>query len=160
MSLERFITAQGSSESGFITALTELQAGRKTSHWIWYLFPQLVSLGRSSTAQYYGIKDTSEAADYLREITLRMNLLRLLEVVVEKLTAGSPIVDLMGGVTDSQKLLSCTTLFEHVAQDLSVREPSLDLNRIAGLCGEIIRLAESQGFTRCSITLREMAQPN
>ena len=60
--LERFVTAQ---EPVFETALAELQAGRKRSHWMWFIFPQLRGLGRSAMAQFYGISSLAEARAYL-----------------------------------------------------------------------------------------------
>ena len=60
MTLERFIEAQ---ENTYQTALTEILAGRKKTHWMWFIFPQLKGLGRSSTAEFYGISDLNEAKD-------------------------------------------------------------------------------------------------
>src|SRR3984893_12282895 len=62
--LDRFRDAQADTHSGFAAALGELEAGRKTGHWIWYVFPQLVGLGQSMTAVHYGLADAAEAADY------------------------------------------------------------------------------------------------
>src|SRR2546428_11602653 len=73
--LARFRDAQDAPHAGFTVALRELQAGRKTSHWIWYVFPQLAGLGRSSTAVYYGLADAEEAADYLRDQVLGERLI-------------------------------------------------------------------------------------
>ena len=64
MSLVRFHEAQASRSAGYDTALAEIRRGRKTSHWIWYIFPQLAGLGRSSTAQKYAIRDLAEACAY------------------------------------------------------------------------------------------------
>ena len=60
--LDRFIEAQ---ERDYIKALNEIKNGRKTTHWIWYIFPQLDGLGYSSTARYYGINGESEAREYI-----------------------------------------------------------------------------------------------
>jgi uncharacterized protein (DUF1810 family) len=79
--LARFREAQDAPHAGFTVALRELQAGRKTGHWIWYVFPQLAGLGRSSTAVYYGLAGAAEAADYLRDRVLGERL------VVEQLNA-------------------------------------------------------------------------
>src|SRR6267142_5739646 len=68
--LDRFRDAQDAPHAGFTVAFRELQAGRKTSHWIWYVFPQLAGLGRSSTAVYYGLAGVEEAAAYLRDQVL------------------------------------------------------------------------------------------
>src|SRR5690349_13917826 len=106
MSLDRFKTAQQDSVTGFDTALAELRAGRKTSHWIWYILPQLASLGRSSTARFYGISGLDEACDYLRDPLLRERLLLAVEAVDRSLARGVTVRDLMGGETDSFKLVS------------------------------------------------------
>ena len=64
--LERFITKQ---EEWFDTALTEIRRGMKESHWMWFIFPQLKELGRSQTAQYYGIDGLEEARRYMITLT-------------------------------------------------------------------------------------------
>jgi uncharacterized protein (DUF1810 family) len=69
--LERFVTAQ---ESVFDTVLNELRAGRKRSHWMWFVFPQLRGLGRSSMAEYYGISSLAEARAYLAHPVLGARL--------------------------------------------------------------------------------------
>lgn len=153
MSLERFLSAQAADQGGHATALGELKAGHKTSHWIWYVFPQLAALGRSPTAKFYGLNDFAEAQDYLREPTLRKNLLTLLKVVREQLESGVSLIDLMGGETDTQKLVSCATLFERGATALNQRDPQEDLSMIAQSCADIIGAAEQQGYTRCKVTL-------
>ncbi|HEX2853766.1 MAG TPA: DUF1810 family protein [Opitutaceae bacterium] len=156
MSLERFLTAQASPESGFATALAELQAGRKTSHWIWYLLPQLEKLGRSSTAKFYGLKGGAEAADYLRNPTLRGNLVALIEVIAAQLARGIRLPELMGGATDSMKLVSCATLFERIATVLNQTEPSRDLAALARHCTAVLGFAEREGSSRCQVTLSEL----
>ena len=69
--LDRFLTAQ---RRDYAAALREIQNGRKRSHWIWYIFPQVAGLGMSSTSQYYAISGLDEARAYLREPTLRAHL--------------------------------------------------------------------------------------
>src|SRR5215831_9234320 len=72
--LERFKQAQDAPRAGFTTALGELRAGRKTSHWIWYVFPQLAGLGRSPMATRYGLNGIGEADAYLRDPVLAERL--------------------------------------------------------------------------------------
>jgi uncharacterized protein (DUF1810 family) len=79
--LDRFREAQDAPHSGLAIALRELRAGRKTSHWIWYVFPQLAVLGRSSTAIHYGLAGSGEAADYLRDRVLGERLVAAAAVV-------------------------------------------------------------------------------
>ncbi len=83
--LDRFRQAQDATHAGYAVALRELQAGEKTSHWIWYVFPQLAGLGRSSTAVYYGLAGVEEAAAYLRDRVLGERL------VTGRRRAGAPV---------------------------------------------------------------------
>ena len=87
--LDRFRDAQADTHSGFAAALGELEAGRKTGHWIWYVFPQLAGLGQSMTAVHYGLADAAEAADYLRDPVLGERLVAAAAAVRIHLT-GSP----------------------------------------------------------------------
>ena len=75
--LERFKTAQESPGSGFDTALAEIRAGRKRSHWIWYIFPQLAGLGGSARSKTFAIEGEGEAEEYLRDPLLRARLLEI-----------------------------------------------------------------------------------
>lgn len=68
--LERFIKAQDAAYSGYATALAEMKGGRKRSHWIWYVFPQIKGLGHSYNSEYYGISCLAEAKAYLADSIL------------------------------------------------------------------------------------------
>ena len=103
--LERFLTAQ---ERDYATALREIRSGRKRSHWIWYIFPQLKDLGYSETAKYYGIKDLDEAKAYLSEPTLRARLIEISEALLS-LRGNDP--ETVMGYPDDLKLRSSMTLF-------------------------------------------------
>jgi uncharacterized protein (DUF1810 family) len=160
MSLDRFKTAQEDRASGFDAALAELKKGRKTSHWIWYIFPQLSSLGRSSTARFYGLSGLGEACDYLSDSVLRHRLVLATEVVDENLAQGASLLELMGSETDCFKLASSLTLFEVAAKKLQPVEPvegGLDLKKLISLCERVLTLAGGQGFPRCSHTLQAVA---
>jgi uncharacterized protein (DUF1810 family) len=146
MSLERFKQAQAASAGGFETALLELRAGRKTSHWIWHVFPQLAGLGRSATAQFYALRDLGEACDYLRDSVLGERLREAMAAVDAKLQEGVRLEDLMGGTIDSLKLVSSLTLFRAAARELK-------LPAFAGQCDAILAQAEQQGFPPCAFTL-------
>jgi uncharacterized protein (DUF1810 family) len=103
--LERFIDAQ---RNDYDTALNEIRQGRKRSHWIWYIFPNIAGLGYSSTSRYYAIKDIGEARAYLDNGLLRG---RLEEISSELLKLeDSNAVKIMGS-PDDLKLRSCMTLF-------------------------------------------------
>jgi uncharacterized protein (DUF1810 family) len=155
MSLDRFKSAQDDPRAGIATALAELRAGRKTSHWIWYVFPQLASLGRSLTAQFYGIKDLDEACAYLRQPVLCERLTEAAEVAAGKLEEGVPLDTLMGSATDGLKLVSSMTLFEVAALLLTARDATPEFSRLLAICKRVLEATELRGVTRCEQTLAE-----
>src|SRR3954468_14611787 len=104
MSLDRFHRAQESAWSGYATALQEIRSGAKSSHWIWYIFPQIDGLGRSSTARAYALRDIAETCDYLRDPILRAHYEEIAAAVSEQLGRGVSLQTLMGGQTDALKL--------------------------------------------------------
>ena len=108
----RFIEAQDYPFSGYAQALKEIQNGRKTTHWIWYIFPQLRSLGRSSRSTYWGIRDRSEAVKYLNDPILNRRLREITEALL--LHEGQTIVSILGEI-DSIKVQSCMTLFDNLS---------------------------------------------
>lgn len=109
--LDRFIKAQ---ENTYLVALNEIKNGRKQSHWMWYIFPQIKGLGMSETSRYYGIDDEEEAKAYLDNEILGS---RLREITSEllKLNIDNP-VDIFGTI-DTMKLKSSMTLFDYVSDD-------------------------------------------
>ena len=117
--LQRFVTAQADS---YAVALTELRRGRKASHWMWWVFPQIAGLGRSPTAQHYAIGSTDEAAAYLRHPLLGPRLVEATQVV----TAAAGSADAILGTVDAIKLRSSMTLFETVADDPAPFRAALD----------------------------------
>ena len=119
-SLERFVTAQA---RDFDTALEEIEHGRKRSHWMWYVFPQIQGLGISSTAQYYSIKDLQEARDFLAHPVLGRNLLEISNALL-RLDTNNPSAVM--GWPDDLKLCSCMTLFEAADPDEPVFGAVLD----------------------------------
>lgn len=107
--LERFIKAQ---ERDWPTALTEIKTGRKQTHWIWYIFPQLVGLGRSCYSNLYGIRGLNEAEAYLKHPILGR---RLQEITCELLKHSDLAVADIFGELDAMKVKSCMTLFDLVS---------------------------------------------
>ena len=103
--LDRFILAQ---KRDFETALTEISNGRKRTHWMWYIFPQIQGLGFSDTAKYYGIKDLSEAGDYYIHPVLGQ---RLIKITRELLNHKDKSAHDIFGTPDDLKLRSSMTLF-------------------------------------------------
>ena len=83
--ITRFLEIQNNPFSGYAVALKEIQLGKKTSHWIWYIFPQLRHLGRSSRAYYYGIADREEAMKYLEHETLSGRLREISMALLENI---------------------------------------------------------------------------
>ncbi len=155
MSLDRFKTAQSNPASGFATALGEIKSGRKTSHWIWYVFPQLASLGRSETAKFYGIVDLDEARAYLADDLLRSRLMQITEAARDQLAAGVPLLTLLGSTTDCGKIASSLTLFRAAA----THAPSADLTRFVALCDDVLARCAATGYPPCAPTLAEIGQP-
>jgi uncharacterized protein (DUF1810 family) len=118
--LERFIEAQS---RVYGDVLAELRAGRKATHWMWFIFPQLRGLGRSSTAQFYGIADRVEAQAYLAHPLLGAHLVECAGLVLEH---PSRTAHEIFGSPDDLKLRSCATLFASVSPPGSVFHQVLD----------------------------------
>lgn len=118
--LDRFVEAQA---GVWAQALAELKAGRKTSHWMWFVFPQIAGLGRSETARFYAIADVAEARAYLAHPLLGA---RLREAAAALLAHRGRSAEAMLGGIDAVKLRSSMTLFEAVAPDEPVFAAVLD----------------------------------
>lgn len=103
--LQRFLDAQ---KSSYQTALTEIKNGRKRSHWMWYIFPQIQGLGFSETSKFYAIKDVSEAEAYLKHPVLGSNLIEISQVAAQLAPNNATPVF---GSPDDMKLKSSMTLF-------------------------------------------------
>lgn len=111
MDLERFVKAQ---EENYETALNEIKQGRKRSHWMWYIFPQIKGLGHSPIAQYYSIQDKNEAENYLKHPILSK---RLVEISEELLKLDNDNASEVFGYPDDMKLKSSMTLFYLVSEN-------------------------------------------
>ncbi|MBK5970955.1 MULTISPECIES: DUF1810 domain-containing protein [Thiorhodovibrio] len=103
--LHRFVQAQA---QHYDQALSEIRAGRKQSHWMWYIFPQFAGLGFSATSRHYAIKSLAEAAAYLQHEILGSRLVECCEAVLG--VTGRSAHDIFGS-PDDIKLRSCATLF-------------------------------------------------
>jgi uncharacterized protein (DUF1810 family) len=106
--LIRFLEAQN---QVYLKALSEIKNGKKNTHWMWYIFPQIKGLGSSETAQYYGIKDWNEATAYLQHPILGKHLIEISE---ELLNLNGKTATQLLGTPDDMKLRSCMTLFANV----------------------------------------------
>lgn len=118
--LSRFIKAQ---QGSYQTALAEIKRGRKTSHWMWYVFPQIAGLGMSPTAQYYAVQNLEEAREYLDDPVLGP---RLAEISRALLALDTGDADYVFGWPDNMKLRSSMTLFSLVSRDDTVFQDVLD----------------------------------
>jgi uncharacterized protein (DUF1810 family) len=105
--LQRFVDAQ---DGIFETAIAELRAGDKQSHWMWFIFPQLAGLGRSPTAQFYAIRSLDEARAYLQHPLLGPRLRQSVDALVP--WAGKRSPEQILGPVDAMKLRSSLTLFD------------------------------------------------
>jgi len=110
--LERFVRAQDGGV--YAQALRELRAGAKRGHWMWFVFPQVAGLGRSSTAQHYALSGLEEARAYLAHPVLGPRLVECAQALLE--LSGRDPVRVLGSV-DAVKLRSSMTLFEAAAPD-------------------------------------------
>jgi uncharacterized protein (DUF1810 family) len=111
--LERFVSAQDAG-GAYLQALEELRRGRKTSHWIWFVFPQIAGLGQSAMSRMYAIASLEEAQAYLRHPVLGPRLIDCTRLVAT--SSGPSAEDLLGGI-DAIKLRSSMTLFLRAAPD-------------------------------------------
>ncbi|KAB7727934.1 DUF1810 family protein [Rudanella paleaurantiibacter] len=117
--LHRFIDAQ---EGVYERALAEIQNGRKRSHWMWFIFPQLKDIGYSETSKFYGIANLDEATLYLENEILKH---RLIEISTAVLSVHGKTANEIFGSPDDAKLRSCMTLFSLTANTDDVFEAVL-----------------------------------
>jgi uncharacterized protein (DUF1810 family) len=122
MDLERFVRAQDSGGT-YQRAVAELRNGRKTSHWMWFIFPQIAGLGRSAMAQAYAIMDLAEAQAYLAHPVLGPRLVECAEIVASH--RGRSAEQIFGGI-DAIKLRSSMTLFAHADPDQTIFQQVID----------------------------------
>lgn len=120
MSLERFVSAQ---RRDFPRALEEIENGRKETHWMWYIFPQMQGLGRSDMAHFYGIADLQEAKAYLAHPELSKKLEAICQALLDLDCDDARAIF---GHTDAMKLRSSMTLFAIADEDISIYRQVLD----------------------------------
>ena len=138
--INRFIEAQNVSYfSGYKQALDEVKNGRKTSHWIWYIFPQFRCLGRSNRAHYYGIADRDEAQRYLEHPVLGARIREITEALLEH--KDKTALSIFGYI-DAIKVRSCMTMFDFLSPN--------------DIFGEVLR--SFYNGERCEITLEVMQE--
>ncbi|MGE3268606.1 MAG: DUF1810 domain-containing protein [Chloroflexota bacterium] len=120
--LDRFVKAQNA-QGSYDDAAEELRRGRKTSHWMWYVFPQIAGLGRSAMSQRYAISSLAEAQAYLEHPVLGPRLKQCAALVVQ--TKGKSAEQIFGSI-DAQKLQSSMTLFMRAAPEEPIFQQVLD----------------------------------
>ena len=153
MSVERFLLAQDGRHpthqgDTYEQAVAEMRAGRKVTHWIWYVFPQFAGLGRSDMAQFYGIASMAEAVEYLSDPTLRLRYLECSRLVLDRVSSGDSVYDdlkkMLGGI-DAAKFRSSITLFGEAARICD----ALQADQLSDIWADFSRL----GLRACPDTL-------
>lgn len=109
--INRFIEAQQSPFCGYDVALKEIQNGKKTSHWMWYIFPQFREFAHSSRAHYWGIIDLAEAERYLSHPILGVRLREITRALL--VHKNKTALEILGEI-DAKKLRSCMTMFDYL----------------------------------------------
>jgi uncharacterized protein (DUF1810 family) len=120
--LERFVAAQNA-HGTYERAIEELRRGRKSSHWMWFVFPQIAGLGQSATSREFAISSREEAKAYLQHPVLGPRLVECTEAVLA--TSGRTAADIFGGI-DAMKLHSSMTLFLRAAPEQPLFAEVLD----------------------------------
>ena len=113
--LIRFLDAQ---DEIYDRVVEELTIGRKRTHWMWFIFPQLIGLGHSATAQHYAIRDLDQARRYLADPILGLRLREVVKLIIDQKAKSA--LEILGS-PDDLKFRSCLTLFREAASDHSDR---------------------------------------
>jgi uncharacterized protein (DUF1810 family) len=122
--LQRFINAQDADNGKvYQDALSELRGGRKITHWIWFVFPQIAGLGQSPTSEWYAISGLPEARAYLAHPVLGPRLIECVRILT---AISGRTASQIFGATDTKKLRSSMTLFAHAAPDNPLFQQILD----------------------------------
>ena len=122
----------------FEQACQELRNDRKTSHWIWYIFPKVQGLGYSYNSNYYGLKDIAEAQEYLADKELRDHLIQACQILID---LNAPDIEKVMGYIDAVKLKSSMTLF-YLADGGSIFKQVLDMYFGGQLCQRTVEMVE------------------
>ena len=144
-------------EDAFRTPLSEIEAGKKTGHWMWWIFPQAKGLGRSYTAKGYAIESLDEAVACLADPVFGDRYCQMVDAVWSQVVInGTPIKTLFPGNIDDRKLVSSLTLFRRAAEHLiQLQRPESDQRAFSLLIHqstEILERAEGEGLGPCSIS--------
>ena len=144
--------------AGFESALAEIRAGGKRSHWIWYVFPQLAGMGHSAMSQTYGLDGIDEAEAYLRDPLLRSRLLTISSAITEQIDRQPRRIlgRVMGAPIDVAKLVSSMTLFGAIAKRLHAAEGLDECASMAHVAERILVAAAAEGYPPCQFTLSRL----
>jgi uncharacterized protein (DUF1810 family) len=119
--LDRFVQAQNSADT-FARAVEEIRAGKKRSHWMWFVFPQIAGLGSSAMAERFAISGTAEARAYLAHTLLGPRLIEVTDLMIGH--RGKPLRSILG-TPDDLKFVSSMTLFAAISEDGNVYAQAL-----------------------------------
>ncbi len=144
--LDRFVDAH---RRQFADALAEIDGGRKRTHWMWFVFPQIEGLGGSSTAQFYAIRSLDEAVAFLAHPVLGADHRRIVHATWQQVVQSGVDISALMGWPDDRKLVSSLTLFRAAAERSD--PPDMDLAREAT---ELLDAAIAQGHPPCEPTER------
>jgi uncharacterized protein (DUF1810 family) len=142
LDLVHFLDAQ---EAIYAQVIKELTVGRKRTHWMWFIFPQLAGLGRSAMAQQYAIRDLDQAKRYLADSTLGGRLRQVVKLMIDQ--KGRSAFEILGS-PDDLKFRSCLTLFREAASEDSDRilfSEALDQFYDGGPHARTLELLEGRG---------------
>lgn len=132
----------------FDEALAEINGGRKTSHWMWFIFPQVAGLGTSPTASHYAIRDLAEADAFVLDPVIGPLYRTLVDAVWRQVVGSGVSLRTLFGPPDDHKLVSSLTLFAGVASQLG------ECAATVAQANEILDHANTQGLARCATTER------
>ncbi len=145
--LRRFVDAY---RDDFDRALSEIEAGCKQSHWMWYIFPQVGGLGASAMSRRYAIGDPEEAEAFLLHPDLGARYCRIVDAVWQQVVERQVSIHSLFGSPDDAKLVSSLTLFAGIASTLD--SPSPALATFLERADQILEAAYEQGLARCTTT--------
>lgn len=134
---------------------------RNTSHWIWYIFPQLLGLGQSAKCLKFDIPSGQDACDFLKDKQLFNNYLELVRIVHFQLIAGYPLKSLMGSSIDAYKFTSSITLFNGAAVHLNqASDQQKEYIELIEHIRDIFSIISTQGYQPCQYTLKHASYGN
>ncbi len=136
-------------------ALTEIGRGRKRSHWMWFIFPQIAGLGTSSTAVHYAIRDRAEAEAFASDPVLAAGYRRLVDAVWRQVIGDGVTLRRLFGSPDDHKLVSSLTLFVAIGEQLGD-----EWTGTVTQANEILDRATAEGLPRCTTTERFLNAPD